>query len=193
MIRLTPKEPSKGLKKTPMKRKPFKRKPPTNRIKSPKKIGSVSLRKIKNTVAKNPPKKRKTPRLDPLDVLFSEFIRRRAIKRCGGCERCLTPKFDITKDDGANFPAWKSLQCSHFYGRTDQSTRFEIDNAIGACGSCHMFLEHHPHYHDQWFQQHLGKESFEMLEGRNRNKEKFDRKLIELHLKNEIAKLEKEI
>jgi hypothetical protein len=29
MIRLTPKSPSKGLKKTPLKRKPFKRKPPT--------------------------------------------------------------------------------------------------------------------------------------------------------------------
>ena len=28
MIRLTPKEKSKGLKKTPLKRKPFKRKPP---------------------------------------------------------------------------------------------------------------------------------------------------------------------
>jgi hypothetical protein len=173
MIRTTPKEPSKGLKRTPLKRKPFKRKPP-------KKMAFLT---------KTPPK-RKTPKLDPLDILFSEFIRKRAIKRCGGCERCLTPKFDIVKDDGTIFPAWKFLQNSHFFGRTDKSTRFDEDDCAGLCGACHMYLEHHPHYHDEWFKQHLGEQVFELLLGRNRVMGKPDKKALTLYYQTKIKELQ---
>ena len=73
-----------------------------------------------------------------LDSLFSEYIRKRAISKVGGCERCLTPKFDIQKDNGDIFPAWKQLQCSHFIGRSKKSTRLDEDNCIGICGACHF-------------------------------------------------------
>jgi hypothetical protein len=148
--------------------------------KPPKKIAFLT---------KTPPKKRKTP-LDPLDVLFSEFIRKRAIKRCGGCERCLTPKFDIVKDNGNVFPAWQFLQNSHFFGRTDKSTRFDEDNCAGLCGACHMYLEHHPHEHDAWFRQYLGDEKFELLLSRNRQREKPDKKILTIYYQSKIKELD---
>jgi hypothetical protein len=133
--------------------------------------------------------KKRKPSRDPLDDLFSEYIRRRAIQRVSGCERCLTPKHDTLKEDGTIFPAWKTLQCSHFNSRGDLSTRFDPDNAIGACGACHLFLEHHPHEHDRWFKEHLGQEKFDMLEGRNRVLEKPDRKLLEIYYKAKIKEM----
>ena len=178
MIRLTPKEKPKGLKKSPLKRKPFKRKPPITRIKSPQKVGSVSLRKIRETVSKNPPKRRYM-KLDELDILFSQFIRMRAVKRCGGCERCLTPH------------KWQELQCSHFYGRGDKSTRWDEANGKGTCGGCHFYLDSHPLYHVQWMEKYLGKENFELLQARNRQMGKPDKKMLTLYYQQQIKLLEK--
>ena len=183
MIRTKPKEPYKGLRRTPMKRKPIRGKPPKIYTNPPHINGSVSLKKIKITAAKKPPKKiaflTKTPpkkrymKLDELDILFSQFIRMRAAKRCGGCERCLTPH------------KWQDLQCSHFYGRGDKSTRWDESNCKGTCGGCHFYLDAHPLYHVQWMEQFLGKEQFELLQGRNRQMGKPD-KALEL-----IEKLQK--
>jgi hypothetical protein len=161
MIRLKPKEKSKGLKRTPLKRKPFKRKLPI-------KIAFLT---------KTPPKKRYM-KLDELDILFSKFIRMRAVKRTGGCERCLTPH------------KWQDLQCSHFYGRGDKSTRWDESNGKGTCGGCHFYLDSHPLYHVQWMEQFLGKEQFELLQGRNRQMGKPDKKILTLYYQQEIKKLE---
>jgi hypothetical protein len=136
---------------------------------SPKKIAFLT---------KTPPKRRYL-KLDPLDILFSEFIRKRAIERVGGCERCLTPH------------KWQDLQCSHFFGRTDKSTRWDEENCIGACGGCHMYLEHHPHYHDEWFKQHLGEQAFELLLSRNRVMGKPDKKALTLYYQTKIKELDK--
>jgi len=57
-------------------------------------------------------------KIDPLDALFSEYIRCRAIKEVHGCERCLAWKVD-----------YKGLECSHFHGRAQKSTRWDEDNA----------------------------------------------------------------
>jgi hypothetical protein len=196
MIRLTPKSPSKGLKKTPLKRKPFKRK-------SPKHISTLqgadpngnktwiqTALLVDKIFSKQNSPKRKAPKLDPLDILFSEYIRKRAIKRCGGCERCLTPKFDMAKDDGTIFPAWQHLQNSHFFGRTDKATRFDEDNCAGLCGACHMYLEHHPHEHDAWFRRYLGDDKFELLLARNRQMGKPDKKMLTIYYQQQIKLLD---
>jgi len=123
-----------------------------------------------------------------LDALFSEYIRRRAIQRVGGCERCLTHKYDIQKEDSSIFPAYKQLQCSHFIGRSRSSVRFDPDNACGLCGACHLYLTAHPLEHTEFFKQRLGR-NFDLLMARMRIIG-IDQKAIELYLKEQLKLLE---
>lgn len=124
-----------------------------------------------------------------LDALFSEYIRKRAIARVGGCERCLTPKFDIQKDNGDVFPAWKQLQCSHFHGRAKKSTRFDEDNCIGICGACHLYLTAHPLEHVEFFKQRFGGDKFDMLNSRMRDIQKPDKELLTLYYKQKLEEI----
>lgn len=87
-------------------------------------------------------------KIDPLDKLFSEYIRKRAVKNCGGCEFCGKHK------------EWKELQCSHFFGRRHKNTRWHPDNAAGLCFACHMRLGEDPAVHTQWFKDKLGLDKF---------------------------------
>ena len=128
-------------------------------------------------------------KITPLDRLFSEFIRRMAIILTGGCERCLAPKHDIIKDDGSIFPAWKQLQCSHFWGRNKQSVRYDEDNGAGLCGACHMYLTAHPLEHVEFFKARLG-EKFDLLDGRQRTPaHQIDREAIRIYLNARIKEL----
>ena len=130
-------------------------------------------------------------RIDKLDVLFSEYIRKRAIAEDGGCQRCLSPKYDIVKDNGDTFPAWRQLQCSHFMGRSKRSVRLDADNAVGLCGACHIYFTAHPLEHIEFFKQRLG-EQFDMLQHRARILEKIDREAIKLYLQEKIRGVESE-
>ena len=125
-----------------------------------------------------------------LDSLFSEYIRKRAIKEVGGCQRCLTPKHDIQKDNGDIFPAWKQLQCSHFHGRARQSVRLDESNAIGLCGACHMYLTAHPLEHVEFFKNLLGETEFDFLNGRMRNTwPKPDKTLLTIYYKERLKEV----
>jgi len=129
-------------------------------------------------------------KLDPLDTLFSEFIRRRALARVGGCERCLAQKHDSTRENGSTRPAYMDLQCSHFHGRARRSVRWDEDNAAGLCGACHMFLGSHPYEHVQWFKERLGKNAYDMLWNRMRIRQKPDRAALGLYYKVQITLLQ---
>ena len=86
------------------------------------------------TTMKKTPLKRNTPlkkskamlkiKRNPLDELFSEFIRLRAN---GYCQRCL------------QYKGFKNLQTCHFHGRARLSVRYDPDNAIGGCAD-HIHL-----------------------------------------------------
>ena len=128
-------------------------------------------------------------KIDPLDRLASEYIRRRAIKLDGGCQRCLAPKFDRVKEDGSIYPAWKQLETSHFIGRANKATRYDPDNMIGICAGCHMYFTAHPLEHVEFFKRRLGEEKFEFLQGRMRNIGMPDKGLIEIYLKEKLANL----
>ena len=117
-------------------------------------------------------------RLLPLDKLFSEFIRKRAMLRVHGCERCLQGKTD-----------YKQLQCSHFIGRSRRAVRWDEDNACGFCAGCHMYLTAHPTEHVQWFMNYLGEEKLDLLMARNRERQKPDIEAITLYLKGKIKEL----
>jgi len=135
------------------------------------------------------PQKRKSPKRDPLDDLFSEYVRRRALARVGGCERCLTKKYDTTREDGTTRPAYMQLQCSHFIGRNAHVVRWDEDNAAGLCGGCHQYLEHNPDEHQAWFLGHLGQATYDMLQARRRLGVKPDRNALGIYYKVQIALL----
>ena len=120
-------------------------------------------------------------KLTPLDILFSEFIRKRAIKRVQGCERCLQGKMD-----------YKQLQCSHFIGRARKAVRWDEDNAAGLCAGCHMYFTSHPLEHVGWFVEHLGEEKVDLLMARNRIRGKPDIEAITLYLKAKIKEMDNE-
>jgi len=128
-------------------------------------------------------------RVDKLDRLFSEYIRRRAIQRVGGCERCLAQKHDTTREDGSTRPAYMELQCSHFWGRAKLNVRWDEDNAAGICAGCHLYLTANPEEHSWWFAEHLRREKFEMLLARANEKGSPDRKAIELYLKQKLEEI----
>lgn len=65
-----------------------------------------------------------------LDNLYSELIRRRAILRRHGCERCGRWKSD-----------WKELQAHHFCSREHFTTRWDERNGVGLCGGCHRHVQ----------------------------------------------------
>ena len=118
-------------------------------------------------------------KIDPLDVLFSKFIRLRAMEAVHGCERCFTKK-----------NSYKQLQCSHFFGRSRKSVRWDEDNAAGLCFGCHQYFTSHPIEHVEWFVGKLG-DKFDMLNGRQRTPARYlDKNLIELYLKAKIEELE---
>ena len=118
-------------------------------------------------------------KLNPLDILFSEFIRKRAMSRIGGCERCLKHKVN-----------YKHLQCSHFHGRSRKSVRWDEDNAAGLCPGCHIYFTSNPILHTEWFISYLGKQKFDMLYSRMRNMGKPDVELLSLYYKEKIKELE---
>lgn len=110
-------------------------------------------------------------RIDPLDKLFSEYVR----KRCGGCcERC-----------GKHY-GWKGLQTSHYHGRAKRSTRYDEDNAMGLCFGCHQYFGSNPLEHTEFMIKRLGQEKFDELSHRARQIVKIDRNAITLYYKSKI-------
>ncbi len=110
-------------------------------------------------------------KIDKLDVLFSQVIRRRADGRCEYC--------------GYR----KRLQCSHFIGRRKRNTRYDPDNACGLCFSCHQYLDEHPYEHTEFFTQRLGSEKLEVLVRKGNMIVKIDREEIEECLKRQLELL----
>ncbi len=115
-----------------------------------------------------------------MDDMCSEIVRLRAISRVGGCEYCLKQKPFI------------KLQCSHFIGRTNLHTRFDLENLIGADGNCHMRMEHNPHEHEVWMIKHIGSEALENLVIRSQQTNKVDLDKIESELKESLERWRKE-
>ena len=125
-------------------------------------------------------------KIEALDRLFSEFIRKRAMLT-GGCEYCGTEKHDAPKANGNTLPAWKQLQTAHFHSRRKLSTRYDPDNASGLCPACHMHIDGNPYEHVGFYQKRLGQEKFEQLNLRANMTMKIDREMIKADLKDKIA------
>jgi len=128
-------------------------------------------------------------KLNKLDILCSEYIRKRAIAEVGGCERCLTPKHDIIKEDGTIYPAWKQLQTCHFHSRRQRSVRYDEDNLAGCCFGCHQYLDSHPLEKIEFFRKRIGEQAFDLLTARSKPS-KPDIEAITLYLKAKLREVE---
>ncbi|KKK87193.1 hypothetical protein LCGC14_2755690 [marine sediment metagenome] len=117
-------------------------------------------------------------RIDPLDTLFSEYIRR---KSGGCCQRC------------GVYHGWKGLACCHFNGRGLKSVRWDEDNVMAGCMGCHAYLDAQPMEKVHFFRNLLGEERFNLLESRKRiTYPKPDKVAIALYLRMKIAELIKD-
>ena len=129
-------------------------------------------------------------KIDELDKLASEYVRKRAIQMAGGCERCLTPKYDIAKDNGSIFTAWKQLQCCHFYSRRRHSVRYDPDNLVGLCANCHSYFHSQPLEFVEFIKARLGEEKFAQLRLRAEGRGKIDRAAWVIYLKQLLKEVE---
>lgn len=105
-------------------------------------------------------------KLDKADVLFSEYIRRRD----GKCVRC--------GRRGEGEKGIVGLQCSHYFGRGAESTRFDDKNCDTLCFGCHQEWgsKDRESYREFKLRQ-LGEREFKLLTMRFHTIQKKDRKL----------------
>lgn len=123
-------------------------------------------------------KERKTDRQRQekrLKDLFSRYIRKRAMQRVGGCERCKTPK-----------RSYKELQAAHLHSCRKHTTRWDIRNAVGLCGGCHQYLDSNKEAKIAFEIECLGEEEYErlyVLAEMTTKQSPVDYTLIEIYLK----------
>jgi hypothetical protein len=77
------------------------------------------------------------------DRVFSQIVRSR-----GACERC----FDSYE-----------LDCAHIFGRGFWPTRWDEDNALCLCRSCHRRAHDFPDAFMAWVEQRMGTEALDAL------------------------------
>jgi len=111
-------------------------------------------------------------RVEPLDKVFSEYIR----LRDKVCQRCFTPGNNIAT--------------AHFHGRSSKSVRWDEDNACALCLGCHSYLDSHPVEKVEFFRQRLGDEKFIHLDSRRRNTwPRPDKRLLDIYFQQKLREL----
>lgn len=106
-------------------------------------------------------------KIDAADTQFSLAIRVRD-KRCVCCGRPGTPNADGLPVIG--------LQCSHYWGRRAEATRYEPDNCDALCAACHQKWggDYRDQYKDFKTKQ-LGKNRYTSLEIQHNSYHRKDR------------------
>ena len=117
-----------------------------------------------------------------LDALASEYIRKRAMQRIEGCERCKQGK-----------ASWHDLDWAHYHSKGKHSIRWDESNAAGLCGGCHRYLDDHAYEKVEFFRILLGQEEFDRINLRAEvcmRSAATDYKAIEIYLKVKLNELE---
>lgn len=114
------------------------------------------------------------------DTLFSEYVRKRD-KECQFKVKCYGHQ-DI-----------KQLHCCHFFGRARESTRFDPENALAGCASCHLYVDSTAEG-KQFFAElqlaRLGEKRLGLLTLRANTPTKRDDKLMLLYVKDLLKEFE---
>lgn len=107
-------------------------------------------------------------KLDKADTAFSIYIRTRDKWTCQNC-------------GGRYAPGDRGIHCSHYFGRTRESTRFDQINCDALCFHCHEhFDKESPEDHREWKIKRIGEKEFKKLRMRADGYVKKDRKMAYL-------------
>lgn len=119
-------------------------------------------------------------RIDAADALFSKFIWQRDGNKC---QYCGSVPFD-----------GRGMECSHFWGRGKESTRFSLENCDTFCKRCHAKLETEKaegRAYWIWKSQQLGPVRFSALMLNAHTYQKKDRRLSLMMIKALMAEMAK--
>lgn len=117
--------------------------------------------------------KKKLLTMHKADEIFSVEVRTRDNFTCVFCLR--------TKAQGYQ------IQNSHYWGRGNKTTRFDLENCDALCAQCHMKHEGSKQgFYTDWKLKQLGKEKFELLRIKAMNPGKLSDILIEFQQKRAI-------
>lgn len=114
------------------------------------------------------------------DDLFSKLVRERANHTCEHCGKYCGPKHEYGR-----------LDCSHFFSRRHNATRWEPLNAAAHCFTCHQRLGESPPVFTDWIKRHLG-HLYDILEEKHNQIVKVtkkDRLELRKHLKQEYERM----
>jgi len=100
------------------------------------------------------------------DTLFSQYIRIKANWCCEYCHKDFSDRKQY-------------LHCSHYFGRSRESTRFDEDNVVAFCSYCHNRLGHGEgrQEYTEFMINKLGQEGFDLLTLRANTYKKRDDKM----------------
>lgn len=140
-----------------------------------KKVSSSSRKKTKGEV----------DYVKRLDKVFALYIRLRDVMP-SGYGKCISC---------GKIKPYRELDCGHFYGRMNMSTRFDEDNCHGECQGCNRVKSDHLIYYQENLIKKIGVARFSTLTERARSIRKWsDSELQELikHYTAEVKRLSHE-
>ena len=86
--------------------------------------------------------------------LCSQVVRERDNWTCQNCG------IDYRHDTGR-------LDASHHIPRTKGIVKYDLDNLIALCRTCHGEMDTHPFHHHDWIKSKIGEERYEGLKARS--------------------------
>lgn len=113
-------------------------------------------------------------KVSKLDAIFSRYIR---YLSGGFCKRC-------KKYKGA-----ERLQVHHFHGRRKQSVRYDMENVMALCFTCHRHFHENPLEMVEAWLEWLGQTKFDALTLRANTPQKIDKEELLKYYQDKIAQL----
>ena len=112
------------------------------------------------------------------DEIFAKAIKIRDGWKCKFC--------------GKYFPEGhrRGLDCAHFWGRKNESVRFNSDNADALCTAHHSYFHQYPSLYYDWKKEQLGEDGFNALQVRANTYCKKDRSMRILEVKEFLKMME---
>ena len=118
-------------------------------------------------------------KIDKADQAFSLYIRTRDDWTCQRCGK----RFLKGNTGG--------LECSHYFGRSRENTRFDPDNCIALCTGCHSYWDSAAKEEYRNFKiKQLGEKGFDLLMVRANTYRKKDRKMALIVAREMLKQLE---
>jgi 5-methylcytosine-specific restriction endonuclease McrA len=115
------------------------------------------------------------------DILWSKYVRTEAGWKCQNCGKQCDPSGS------------PRLECAHYFGRRNESVRFDPENTFALCSSCHRHFHDEKQDHTTFMIKKIGQARFDALAIRANTpmvgtKEAQDQEII-LFCKNYFAKI----